>query len=56
MHAIITTVMKKPVKKKGTKQRRIPVPQKPPKVERNKKSYDRKSEKKRTRKNLEEET
>ena len=37
------------------KKKRIPVPRKPPKVEKNKKSYDRKSEKTKTRKKLEEE-
>ena len=36
--------------------RRIPVPQKPPKVEKDKKSYDRKSEKQKAKKRIEEET
>ena len=35
---------------------RIPVPQKPPKVEKDKKSYDRKSEKRKTKKRIEQET
>jgi len=37
------------------KKKRIPVPKKPPKVEKNKKSYDRKSEMKKTKKRIEEE-
>ena len=36
--------------------KRIPVPQKPPKVEKDKKSYDRKSEKKKAKKRIREET
>jgi hypothetical protein len=36
--------------------KRIPVPKKPPKVEKDKKSYNRKSEKKKTKKKIEEET
>jgi hypothetical protein len=43
-------------KSKKKIKRRIPVPQKPPKVEKDKKSYDRKSEKRKTRKRVEEET
>ncbi|MCU0413425.1 MAG: hypothetical protein MUE91_03330 [Ignavibacteriaceae bacterium] len=35
--------------------KRIPVPQKPPKIEKDKKSYDRKSEKKKAKKNIEDE-
>ena len=35
--------------------RRIPVPQKPPKVEKDKKFYDRKTEKRKARKRIEEE-
>jgi len=42
-------------KKKKIK-RRIPVPQKPPKVEKDKKSYDRKSEKKKIKKRIAEAT
>jgi hypothetical protein len=38
------------VKKKS---KRIPVPQKPPKVEKDKKAYDRKSEKKKAKKSIE---
>ena len=52
---IIYFVKKSKIKiKKKTK--RIPVPKKPPKVEKNKKIYDRKSEKKKIRKKLNEET
>jgi len=36
--------------------KRIPVPQKPPKVEKDKKSYDRKSEKQKAKKRIDEET
>ena len=43
-------------KSKKKIKRRVPVPQKPPKVEKDKKSYDRKSEKRKTRKRVEEET
>lgn len=43
-------------KSKKKIKRRIPVPQKPPKVEKDKKSYDRKSEKRKARKRIEEET
>jgi len=45
--------MKIKIKKKN---KRIPVPKKPPKVEKDKKSYDRKSEKKKTKKRITEET
>lgn len=38
------------------KKKRIPLPQKPPKVEENPKAYKRKSEKKKVRKKIEEET
>jgi len=38
------------------KKKRIPVPKKPPKVEKDKKSYDRKSEKKKLKKQITEET
>lgn len=43
-------------KSKKKIKRRIPVPQKPPKVEKDKKSYDRKSEKRKARKRIDEET
>ena len=43
-------------KAKNKIKKRIPVPQKPPKVEKDKKSYDRKTEKKKTKKRIEEET
>ena len=46
--------MKKKVKKTKIK-RRIPVPRKPPKVEEDKSSYNRKSEKKKMKKQIEEE-
>ena len=46
--------MKSIIKIKKVK-KRIPVPKKPPKVEKDKKSYDRKSEKKKTKKKIEEE-
>ena len=36
--------------------KRIPVPKKPPKVEKDKKLYDRKSEKKKAKKSIEDET
>ena len=39
-----------------SKKKRIPVPQKPPKIEKDKKSYDRKTEKKKVRKRIDEET
>lgn len=42
--------MKIKIKKK---KKRIPVPQKPPKVEKDKKSYDRKFEKKKAKKRIE---
>jgi len=45
--------MKIKIKKK---KKRIPVPKKPPKVEKDKKLYDRKSEKKKTKKQITEET
>jgi len=38
------------------KKKRIPVPQKPPKIEKDKKAYDRKSEKKKVIKKIIEET
>ena len=47
--------MKSKIKIKKIK-KRIPVPKKPPKVEKDKKSYDRKSEKKKTKKSIEDET
>ena len=37
------------------KSKRIPVPQKPPKVEKDKRTYDRKSEKKKSKKSIEDE-
>jgi len=37
------------------KPKRIPVPQKPPKVEKDKKAYDRKSENKKSKKSIEDE-
>jgi len=37
------------------KSKRIPVPQKPPKIEKTKKAYDRKSEKKKANKSIEDE-
>ena len=43
--------MKSKIKKK---KKRIPVPKKPPKVERNPKAYDRKSSKKKLRKRIKE--
>lgn len=43
-------------KSKKKIKKRIPVPQKPPKVEKDKKSYDRKSEKRKTKKRIEQET
>ena len=43
-------------KSKKKIKRRIPVPQKPPKVEKDKKSYDRKSEKRKAKNRIEEET
>jgi hypothetical protein len=46
-------LMKIIIKKKS---KRIPVPKKPPKVEKDKKSYDRKSEKKKAKKSVEDET
>lgn len=46
--------MKSKIKIKKVK-KRIPVPKKPPKVEKDIKSYDRKSEKKKTKKKIEEE-
>jgi len=46
--------MKNKIKIKKVK-KRIPVPKKPPKVEKDIKSYDRKSEKKTTKKRIEEE-
>jgi len=42
--------MKIKIKKK---KKRIPVPKKPPKIEKDKKAYDRKSEKKKVKKNIE---
>lgn len=48
------TFMKNKIKIKK-KKKRIPVPKKPPKVEKDKKSYDRKSEMKKTKKRIEEE-
>ncbi len=38
------------------KKKRIPVPQKPPKIEKDKKAYDRKSEKKKSKKSIEDQT
>ena len=46
--------MKSIIKIKKVK-KRIPVPKKPPKVEKDEKSYDRKSEKKKTKNKIEEE-
>jgi hypothetical protein len=43
-------------KSKKKIKKRIPVPQKPPKVEKDKKSYDRKSEKQKAKKRIDEET
>ena len=44
------------IKSKKKIKRRIPVPQKPPKVEKDKKSYDRKSEKQKAKNRIEDET
>jgi len=43
-------------KSKKKIKKRIPVPQKPPKVEKDKKSYDRKTEKEKTKKRIDEDT
>lgn len=55
IHECRARLVKKSKIKIKKKLKRIPVPQKPPKVEKNKKSYDRESEKKRTKKRIEEE-
>jgi hypothetical protein len=51
---IVNPMLKTKIKIKR-KKKRIPLPQKPPKIEDSKKSYDRKSEKKKAIKKIEEE-
>ncbi len=55
IHECRERLVKKSKIKIKKKLKRIPVPQKPPKVEKDKKSYDRKSEMKKTKKRIEEE-
>ena len=52
---MVSPMVKNKIKIKK-KKKRIPVPQKPPKIEKDKKAYDRKSEKKKVIKKIIEET
>ncbi len=55
IHECRARLVKKSKIKIKKKLKRIPVPQKPPKVEKDKKSYDRESEKKKAKKSIDEE-